>query len=513
MRPHIDHKEGPHQTDESSDTYDTVDWLVKNVPNNNGRVGQYGGSYPGFYCSAGMIDAHPALKAVSPQAPIADLYFDDAFRHGAFLLPHIFSYCTAFGQPRSKPTTLRPPALARLDTPDGYQFFLDLGPLRHVDERYFKGKIPLWGQIVRHPNYDEFWQARNILPHLKKVAPAVMTVGGWFDAEDLYGALNTYRAVERQNPGIFNVLVMGPWQHGGWHPAPNERLGNADFGPDTVTFFQRDIELAFFDRFLQDRQGPALPEATVFETGSNRWRRFDRWPPPLRQKKLYFHAGGRLCFDPPAEDADAHDEYVSDPNKPVPYTDAITPGMTADYMVEDQRFAARRPDVLAYQTDVLAQDVTVAGPLLADLRAATSGTDSDWVVKLIDVLPNDAPDPPGMPRGRHLGGCQTMVRSEVMRGRFRNGYARPEPFVPDEPTRVRLPLQGVLHTFRKGHRIMIQVQSTWFPLVDRNPQRYVDNIFRADETDFIKATQKVFRSRRLPSCVEVGILPAEKPTP
>lgn len=511
MRPHLDHKSTPADIDESSDTYDTIDWLIKNLPKNNGRVGLYGISYPGFYSSAGMIDAHPALKAVSPQAPIADWWFDDFHHHGALFLPHAFNFLAAFGQPRPKPTTTRPRIYGfKHGTPDGYDFFLGLDSLKHANERYLKNDVLFWNQIVEHPNYDEFWQARNLLPHLHNVAPAVMTVGGWFDAEDLYGALNTYQAVEKQNPGVFNVLVMGPWRHGGWGRTPGDKLGNVHFGADTSAFYQKELELPFFNHFLKDKGKLDLPEASVFETGANRWRKFDHWPPAsVQPRKLYFHAGYRLSFEPPTEE-EANDEFVSDPNKPVPFTQDITVMMSPNYMTDDQRFAARRPDVLAYQTDVLKEDVTVAGPVLADLRVATSGTDSDWIVKLVDVFPNDAQDYADTPRGVRMGGYQMMVRSEVIRGRFRNSNARPEPFVPNEPTQVSLPLQDVLHTFKKGHRIMVQVQSTWFPLVDRNPQKFVPNIYLADDKDFVKATQKVFRSQRLPTALQVGVLPNAK---
>jgi uncharacterized protein len=512
MTPHIDHKTRKTEVDESSDTYDTIDWLLAHVPNHNGRVGQWGISYPGFYASAGMIDAHPALKAVSPQAPIADWFFDDFHHHGTLFLPHAFNFLATFGQPRPKPTT---GSFHRFDhhTPDGYQFFLDLGSLKNVNERYYKNKVAFWNDIARHPNYDEFWQARNLLPHLKKVAPAVMTVGGWFDAEDLYGALKTYRAIEDANPGIFNVLVMGPWRHGGWSRGSGDRLGNISFESKTSEFFQENIERPFFEHYLKGKTERRLPEASVFETGANHWRTFDHWPPRTTEEKpLYLSGSGRLTFDAPEEAGDASDEFISDPSKPVPFTDVISTQMTQEYMTDDQRFAARRPDVLVYQTEVLKSDVTLAGPLQADLWVSTSGTDSDWIVKLIDVFPNDASDYPDMRSGEHLGGYQMMVRSEAIRGRFRNSNSRPEPFVPDQATRVPLELQDVLHTFQKGHRIMIQVQCTWFPLIDRNPQKYVDNIFLADEKDFQKATQRVYRSRQHASNIRVGILPAEKPS-
>jgi uncharacterized protein len=512
MRPHIDRKVSNQDIDESSDTYDTIEYLLSNVRNHNGRVGLWGISYPGFYSSAGMIDAHPALRAVSPQAPIADWWFDDFRHHGAFFLPHAFNFLSVFGQPRPQPTTEWPGPF-QYGTPDGYQFYLDLGPLKNANgQRYLNNRVAFWNTICEHPNYDEFWQARNLLPHLKKVAPNVLTVGGWFDAEDLYGALKTYRSIEKQNPTINNGIVMGPWQHGGWSRGHGESLGNIHFGAKTAEFYQKEIEKTFFEYYLKDKGTANLPKAYMFETGANQWRKFDQWPPAnLQKKSLYFQEANRLSFERPESEADAYDEYVSDPNKPVPSTEAVSTTMTVEYMTDDQRFAARRPDVVFYQTDVLKDDVTLAGELLAELWVSTSGTDSDWVVKLIDVFPPDAQDYPNMSPHEHLGGYQMMVRSEVIRGRFRNSDEKPEPFVSNEATKVALELQDVLHTFKKGHRIMVQVQSTWFPLVDRNPQKYVDNIYlQAEEKDFIKATQRVFRSKEHPSALQVGILSGER---
>lgn len=494
MRPHNPRRLSRADIDKSTDTYDTIDWLVKHVPNHNGRVGLSGISYPGFYSSAGMIDAHPALKAVSPQAPIADWFFDDFFHHGAFFLTHAFNFFTTFGQPRPEPTTQK---AERFDfgTSDGYGFFMDMGPLRNVNPRYFKNRIAYWNTLAEHPNYDEFWQARNLLPHLRNVAPAVMTVGGWFDAEDLYGALKTYHAVEKQNPKIFNVLVMGAWSHGGWSRA-EAALGHLTFGSNTSAHFQREIELPFFNYHLKGKGEQHLTEATMFETGVNRWRKFDAWPPRnLDKKAFYLHARGRLSVEIPLEDDDAHDSFPSDPHRPVPYTNYSGTGMVKDYMAEDQRFAARRPDVLVYQSGALPRELTLAGPLKAELYVSTTGTDSDWIVKLIDVQPN---------------GQQIMVRSEVLRGRFRNSYEKPEPFVPDQPARIALELQDVLHTFGANHRLMVQVCSSWFPLIDRNPQKFVPNIFQAEEADFITTTQRVFRSKKYASSIQVGILPAGK---
>jgi uncharacterized protein len=505
MRPHRAAKRAT-EIDESTDTYDTIAWLLEHVEGHNGRVGMWGISYPGFYAAAGMIDAHPALRAVSPQAPIADWYFDDFHHHGAFFLPHAFNFFATFGRVREGLTTEWGP---RFDhgTPDGYAFFLALGSLRNANERYFEGKIPFWNELVAHPDYDDFWRERNLLPHLRNVAPAVMTVGGWFDAEDLYGPLSIYRSIEAQNDNAYNVLVMGPWAHGGWARTPGDRLGNISFGGEQSTFYQREIEAVFFAHWLEGHGTgtPDLPEAYVFETGANAWRRFDAWPPTGTPHTLWLGPDQALLSASPT--ARGFDELVSDPAHPVPYTETITTGMTKEYMTDDQRFAARRPDVLHWVSQPLAEPLTLAGPLTAELWVSTSQADADWVVKLIDVLPDDTPDPAGSTPARPMGGYQMMVRSEVLRGRYRDGYDTPKPFVAGRPTKIRLPLQDVLHTFRPGHRVMIQVQSTWFPLVDRNPQRWVDNVFEARDEDFTPATHRVYHGDRHPSRVEAVVIP------
>lgn len=508
MTPHLGDKKIAQDVDESTDTYDTIAWLLKHVENHNGNVGQWGISYPGFYTAAGMIDTHPALKAVSPQAPIADWFWDDFHHHGALFLPHTFNFFSRFGKPRPKPTTedIKP---FDHKTPDGYQFFLDLGPLKNADERHLKGEVAFWNQTLEHPNYDAFWQSRNLLPHLKNIRCAVLTVGGWFDAEDLYGPLKIYRAVERNNPSIFNALVMGPWYHGGWNRSDGDALGNVRFGFKTSEYYRENIEFPFFNYHLKGKGELRLPEASVFETGANRWRSFDHWPPKeQREKNLYCAANGALVFAAPTEAGEAFDEYISDPAKPVPFTEDTATGMTREYMTDDQRFAARRTDVLVYQTDVLAEDLTLAGPIQAELWVSTSGTDSDWIVKVIDVFPGSEPDTSPNSGKARAGGYQMMVRSEVMRGRFRNSYEHPEPFEPNRPTKVSLELLDLLHTFKRDHRVMVQVQSTWFPLVDRNPQKFVPNIYRAEPDDFIKATQRVYRSKTLPTHLKVGILEA-----
>lgn len=508
VRPHIPIKKTNQDIDESSDTYDTVEWLIKNIPNNNGKVGIYGISYPGFYTVAGIINSHPAIVAASPQAPIADWFWDDFHHHGAFFLMDAFDFYSSFGKPRPSPTTERSKGF-EYGTPDGYKFFLELGSLKNVNEIYFKDSIKFWNDLISHPNYDEFWQARNIRSHLKNIKPAVMTVGGWFDAEDLFGTINIYKTIEENNPGIYNIFVMGPWIHGGWARTDGSSLGNVFFkdDPPPSKFYQEEIELKFFNHYLKGKSKLDLPEAYMFETGTNKWRTFTEWPPKnLKKVTLFFHANNKIEFYPPIENQNAYDEFISDPAKPVPYTETITNDRTKEYMIDDQRFAIRRPDVLAYQTDALDYDLTIAGPISIDLSVSTTGSDADWIVKLVDVYPDDHPQFSVTPNYIKMGGYQQMVRSEVFRGRFRNSYEKPEPFIPNKISSVKFPLQDVLHTFKKGHRIMVQIQSTWFPLVDRNPQKYVENIFEADEKDFIKATHRVYRSKQNTSSVSLGVL-------
>jgi len=508
---------GPKDVDESSDTWDTIEWLLHKLPWPKGRVGLWGISYPGFYASMGTIDAHPALVATSPQAPIADWFIGDDFNHnGAFFLPHAFNFLSSFGRPRPEPTTKTEP---RFDhkTQDGYRFFLEAGPMPSYDRKYLKGEVSFWKEILAHDTYDAFWQARNVRPHLEGIRPAVLTVGGWYDAEDLFGALETYEAIERQNPGISNRLVMGPWSHGGWARGTGESLGRVRFGQPTSKFFQEEIELVFFRSWLKDGVDPKLPEAYVFETGRNEWRALDAWPPKeARPLALYLSAGGVLAKEPPRDEAGGgFDEYVSDPAKPVPFTEETSIGMTSEYMVDDQRFAARRPDVLAYQTGPLEDDVTVVGPVSASLSVSTTGTDSDWVVKLVDVYPDDYPVQEGEwtrrgaweepPSRSKMGGYQQLVRGEPFRGKFRKSFERPEPFVPGEVDAVEFTMPDVFHTFRRGHRIMVQVQSSWFPLVNVNPQAFV-RINQATAADFRRATQRVWRTAARPSLVRVSVL-------
>jgi uncharacterized protein len=492
--------------DESSDTWDSIDWMVKNLKGNNGRAGIYGISYPGFYSAASLPDAHPALKAVSPQAPISDFFFDDFHHMGAYLQSYTAAFAV-FGYQKkgqTKEDWFNRELMRFYDKPakDAYDFHLKLGPIKNITEKYQYDNF-FWQQIINHPNYDTFWQKRNILPHLTNIKPAVLTVGGWFDAEDLYGPLHIYKAIEKSTPGANNTIIMGPWGHGDWARERGKSThNNIYFGDSISTFFQREVERKFFGFYLKDEGVNALPEAYMFDTGKKEWEKFSVWPPKeIPSLQLYFGEGGRLSVNKPL-DPNTSFEYTSDPAKPVPYT-SQTEGLTftpRNFMSDDQREASRRPDVLTFVTDTLTDAVTAAGEILAKLKVAMTGTDADFIVKLIDVYPDNHPNYEHNPKNVIMGGYQQLVRSEVFRGRFRNSFEKPEPFKSGEITEVNVPLQDVLHTFKKGHRIMIQIHSTWFPYIDRNPQQYVDNIYKATEKDFIKSTIKVYSS----SVVGVG---------
>ncbi|PIO47450.1 MAG: X-Pro dipeptidyl-peptidase [[Chlorobium] sp. 445] len=502
------------EIDESSDTYDTIEWLVKNLQTCNGRVGIWGISYPGFYAAAAIPDAHPALKAVSPQAPVTDWWIGDDFHHnGAFFFADAFTFLYSFGKARPQPTTIGNPPY-RFPTPDAYKFFLELGALKNVNQKIFRDSIAFWNDIMNHPDYDNFWKSRTLLPHLKNVTPAVMTVGGWYDAEDLYGPLKVYDAIERQNPNAKNILVMGPWFHGAWARTDGDQLGYIKFGSKTGPYYRENVEKVFFNAYLKDSVEAKLPKAILFDVGKNEWRTFNEWHPKnVIEKNLYFDANGKLSFEPPKE-AKGYDEYISDPNKPVPYTNEIRLDRSVEYMIEDQRFAARRPDVLVYQTDELSEDITLAGDIFANLFVSTTGSDADFIVKLIDVYPDSARDDySDKPLGRRvfpapvrLGSFQKLVRWEVMRGRYRKSYEKPEAMKPNQIEQIKLELMDVLYTFKKGHRIMVQVQSSMFPLIDRNPQKFVD-IYKCDDRDFQKATHRVFRAANAASHLKVKILP------
>ena len=514
--------------DESTDTFDTIEWLLKNVPANNGRVGIMGISYPGFYASAALPNAHPAIRAVSPQAPVTDEFIgDDAYHKGAFYLLDNFSFMKDFDGRRTADSTDYKPIFSA-NPRNAYQFFLNLGPLKNANlPQYFNQKGKIFNEYLAHPTYDSYWQARNIRTALTNVKPAVLVVGGWFDAEDLFGALTTYQAIEKQNPGASNRLVMGPWTHGAWARPEWSTFGPLNFGENTAQHFRDSLETPFFNYYLKDKGRFNPAEATVFDTGTNQWKSYPAWPPTTAQRRmLYLNQAGGLTLAsvdtgkaPPAKNplvssagtdfpiikvmpGPPFTSYVSDPANPVPYTNGTYTGRNNEYMIEDQRFAAQRPDVLTFQTEPLTADLTLAGPVTADLFVATTGTDADFIVKLIDVLPADAPGA----KQTAQAGAQRLVRAEPIRGRFRNSFEQPEAFVPGRVAEVKYELNDVLHTFKKGHRLMVQVQSSWFPLLDRNPQQFV-NIPQANAQDFQKATISVYHDARYPSGVRLTVLP------
>ena len=522
----------PGTIDESTDTYDTIDWLIKNVDGNNGRVGTYGISYPGFYTSAGSINSHPALKACSPQAPVSDWFHGDDMHHnGALFLAQNFLFYIGF-QPFATPTS--DPSYRKQwkgsDTGNGYAYFLKTGGLKEVADSYESGlgvRQPYWDDMMQHPTYDQYWKDRNVLPHLNGVKCATMTVGGWYDNEDLYGALKTYQRIERQNPGIFNILVVGPWFHGGWNRSDGDWLGTAYFGSKTGPYYRETFELPFFNHFLKDKGDISnLKEINAFDTGSNEWKSFDTWDPKagVTDTPIYLQANGKLSFDAAGNGSGGFDEYVSDPMHPVPYTQKITSNYPRDFMTEDQRFASTRPDVLVYQTEPLKEDLTLAGDVHPELWVSSSGTDSDFVVKLIDVFPDDYqyPEtgkklPNGLPERVkppensawsvfQPGGYQRLLRSEPFPARFRNSFEKAEPLTPNTPAKIRYEMPGVVHTFRKGHRIMVQIQSTWFPLVARNPQQYMENYQLATEADFRKATERVYYGGKNSSAIVLPVV-------
>ncbi len=509
MRPYIPNKKG-NEIDETTDTYDTVEWLIKNISNNNGKVGIWGISYPGFYAAMSTIDAHPAIDAVSPQAPIADWFIGDDMHHnGALSLPLSFNFFSGFGQPRSKPTAERSQRF-KAPSPDAYSFFLDMGPLKNANEKYLKYTISFWNDFIKHSDYDEFWQSRNTLPHFNNINPAVMTVGGWFDGEDLYGSLNTYKSIEEKNPNAYNIKVIGPWRHGGWARGKGNSFGIMEFNSNTSEYYQSEIEFPFFKYYLKDEAELNLPDVSIFKTGENKWYSFEIWPPANAVKKnLYFHSNESLSFNTPSgTENDKFDQYVSDPNRPVPYTDQIIDSRRfyfSEYVVGDQRFASYRQDVLIYESDTLQEDITIAGSITAELYVSTTGTDADWIVKVIDVYPDDEPNPNPNPDRIEMGGYQMMIRGDIFRGKYRNSFEEPESFVPNEVTKVVFDLQDVFHLFKKGHKIMVQVQSSWFPLYDRNPQKFCD-IYNADEEDFQKATHRVYFTEEYPSNIRVNFL-------
>lgn len=489
VRPFNPNKKG-NEIDEATDAYDAIDWMIKNIPNNNGNVGVFGTSYPGFYANMAAHSNHPALKAVSPQAPVSEWFIGDDFHHnGAFMLLDAFNFYTGFGKPRPTPTTIGPSGFP-FPTKDNYGFYLQTGALNNFT-KLTGDSILFWKDLMAHPNYDAFWKARNARANVNVINPNIATliVGGLFDAEDCYGAWNLYKAIET-NAKNNNKIVMGPWHHGQWGRADGTHLGFVEFGSNTSDWYGKNLELPFFNYYLKNKGSiESIKEATIFISGANEWRNFATWPAANMTIEAYALGKNGSFAKAVAKVTTSFDEYISDPAKPVPYVPEIHSGRTQEYMLDDQRFAARRPDVLVYQTEVLKEDLTLAGPIVADLMASTSGTDADFIVKVIDVYPDNFENK--MPTEHVMNGYQMLVRGEVMRGKFRNSFEKPEAFVPGKPTQVKFTLPDIAHQFKKGHRMMIQIQSTWFPLVDRNPQQFM-NIYEAKDSDFKKATIKIY---------------------
>ena len=502
MRPQDAYKRGNSATDDATDTYDSIEWLVKNVDNNNGNVGMWGTSYPGYYTSVGAINSHPALKAISPQAPIADWFFDDFHRNGAFVTPMAFIFFDTFDKQRDGQFAYWPKGMDQV-TPDGYQFFKDLGPLTNVNEDYFNGERPFWNEIIAHPNYDDYWQSRNLLQHLSKTKPATLVVGGWYDTEDLYGPLYTYQTMSQKNSQSHIKLVMGPWSHGQWNSTKGgASLGEANFGFDTSAWFQKEVLLPFFKQHLKGEGEANLATATMFETGSNRWKKFDTWPPKAGNVQTLYLGNNEQLLD--GNTSKGASEYISDPNKPVPHSAKVSRGWDKPYMVEDQRFAARRPDVLVFETDVLENDMTIAGAIDLDLWFSTTQTAADIVVKVVDVFPGK--DDNTNKVDKETGNRHELVRWSVIRGRFRESMSEPKPFVANQPTKVTFDLYDILHTFKRGHKLQIQIQSSMFPFIDMNPQHYVDNIFEAKESDYVKAMHTIYHNKDYPSAIRFKTL-------
>jgi putative CocE/NonD family hydrolase len=513
VRPFNPNKKTKQDIDEASDTYDTIDWLVKNLADNNGNIGVFGISYPGFYSTMAALSGHPALKAVSPQAPVTDWFMGDDFHHnGAFFIDDAFSFYTSFGQPRPQPTTVGPKDF-EFNSKDSYTWYLKTGAVKNFSH-LMGDSIAFWKDLCNHPDLDSWWKARNVRPFLKNMQPAMLEVGGLFDAEDCFGAWNVYKSIEQQSPQANNRLVMGPWYHGQWASKDGTHLGNVHFDSNTAEWYEQHIEIPFFEYYLNGKgTAPDIAEATVFFTGENQWKQLAKWPPAgMQPTPVYLQPDGKLDFTKPIT-ANSFSEYVSDPAKPVPYTEDVHFARTISYMTDDQRFASRRPDVAVFETAVLKEDLTLAGPLLAKLVVSTSGTDADFVVKLVDVFPDDftygeetASEHHRIPSATYpMGGYQMLVRGEIMRGKYRNSFEKPVAFVPNQATDVSFSIPDIAHTFKKGHKVMVQVQSSWFPLVDRNPQVFTD-IYHCDDKDFRKATIHIYHDAQHPSLIELPVI-------
>ena len=492
VRPFNANKKIKKDIDEASDTYDTIDWLVKNIENNNGNVGVSGISFPGFFATMAALSGHPALKAVSPQAPVTDRFFgDDDHHNGVLFLMDAFDFHVGFGfsQPKDKPTML-PAKTFPIVTQDNYAWYLQMGALPNFT-KVTGDSLKFWSDMMNHPNLDDWWKARDARSGIKNVKPAMLVVGGLFDAEDGYGAWHTYEALVKQSPSTNTKFVMGPWYHGQWASRDGTHLGNVNFGSNTSQYYQ-DLEVPFFNYYLKNKGSiDNQSKVTIFFSGENKWHKMAAWPPAdVVQTPIYLQKDGKLSFTA-TNDNQTFDSYISDPAKPVPYAEKVHEERTREYMTDDQRFASRRTDVLTYSTNALTEDVTLAGPVISDLMVSISSTDADFVVKLIDVLPDTTSINPTTKYP--MGGYQMLVRGDIMRGRYRNSFSKPEAFVPGQLSEVKFTMPDVAHTFKKGHKIMVQVQSSWFPLADRNPQQFVD-IYHAKDSDFVRETINIYHN-------------------
>ena len=504
IRPYIENKKTKNDVDEASDTYDAIDWMIKNIPTNNGNVGVSGISYPGFYSTMAALCGHPALKAVGPQAPVTDWFIgDDVHHNGAFFMMDDFGFDYSFGKPRPKPTTENAKGF-NFNSQDNYAFYLKEATLKNLTKRYMGDSMKFWNDEMNHPNYDEFWKAHTVTYHLKNIKPAILITGGLFDAEDCWGAWNTYKTIEKQSPATTNKICVGPWFHGGWARSEGSHLGNVQFGKGVSEFYYKYVEMPFFDYYLKGEGDiKDIAKATIFISGENTWKQFAQWPPAnMESKPIYLNDNEKLTFAKPTS-TNSSSEYISDPAKPVPYTEDVHLGRTREYMTDDQRFASRRPDVIEFKTDTLTEDITLTGPVIANLLVSISTTDADFIVKVIDLFPDNFKY--SKDDKYPMGGYQMLVRGEVMRGKFRNSFEKPEAFIPGKITEVKFELPDVAHTFQKGHRIMIQIQSTWFPLVDRNPQQFLD-IYHCDEKDFVKSTIHIYHDAKNSSSITLPIL-------
>lgn len=508
MRPHNPNKKNKNDIDESSDTYDTIEWLINNIDNNNKKVGIWGSSYPGFYALMGCIDAHPNLVCASPQAPISDWFVGDDMHHnGAFSVLMSFNFFKQFGKPRPEPLTQYPPA-AEYDSPDAYNFFLDHTPLKKLNENILKNEIPYWDTMMTHGTYDYYWKSRSNLQHLKNMKPAILLVGGWYDAEDMYGPLHIYKTIEQNDKPNNTRLVMGPWTHGSWIWAKGDSLSDFYFGSNTADYYRKEILLPFFKYHLKGEGNLNLNDVYVFDTGKSQWSNYPTWPPKdVHEVKYYFQSNEKLNNQTPTDEK-TFTEYISDPFNPVPYTAKFQDSKqfyNPVHLIEDQRYASTRPDVLTFESDILKEDITIAGPILADLFVSTTGTDADFVVKVIDVYPDNENDPDPNPAKVEMGGYERLVRTEIMRGKFRNSYEFPEPFEPNRVAEVKINLNDAYHTFKAGHKIMIQVSSSYFPFFDVNPNTFCD-IYSADKDKFVKAMIKIYHCKDYASSISFKIL-------